>query len=258
MIETKGDTTIIRPTPGKWFTGAAIFLGLGVIVPSAALVFLLIALGFGAMASGKMTRLELSPQGLKSVKMGQARTYRWDDVEDFKIVSIRTSLFSSTKMLAFTRKDKKDTFMGKASKFFGGGTESVPFPGISPAQLSASIAGYQTRHMMFAKQGHQARDFGSTVPANPPKPQKQKGAIGFGRPDTSSTSQAAPEHAQTARPRPLSQAPAKPVFGRQSPSTPIRRAKPQAPKPTPRTKPKSDPLVEEGGWMRKRRDGTGF
>lgn len=238
MIETTDDKTIIRPSPKKWFTGAAIFLVLGLLMPSVAWFFLTMAVGFAAMASGKLTRLELSAQGLKSIKLGQTRCYRWEDVEDFKIVSIRTSLFSSTKMLAFSRKDKKDTFTGKASRFLGGGTESVSFSGATPAQISATIAGYQARHMMFGSEARQGSDFEAHSPAKPPQPQKPKGAIGFGRPETVNPHQTASSPTQ---------APAKPVFGRQSPSTPIRA-----------TKPKSDPLVEEGGWMRKRRDGTGF
>lgn len=258
MIETKGDTTIIRPTPKKWYTGAVILLVLGLWVPEAGRLMLLFGLACAGLASGKLASLELSPRGLTSKSLWKTRAYRWDDIEDLKIVSFRTSLFSSNKVLAFSRKDKKDTFSGKASRFFSGGTETVPITGIKPEALITCIGGYQTRHMMLGKQIQQGRDFGSTAPANPPKLQTAKGAIGFGRPETSNTSEAAVRTAQTARPQPLPKAPAKPVFGRQSPSTPVQRNKSHVPKPAQHTKPKANPLVEEGGWMRKRRDGTGF
>ena len=245
MIEAKNDTTIIRPTPGKWFTGAAILLLLGLAVPSAGWAFLLFALICAGLGSGKMARLELSPQGIKSQNLWKTRTYAWNEVEDFKIVTFRTSLFSSSKMLAFSRKDKKDTLYGKASTFFGGGTETVPLIGIKPDELMTSIGGYLARNTIFGDHIQQGHDFGiGGAPANPPKPQKTKGDIGFGR----------PEPARSAPP----QATPKPVFGRQSPSTPIKRTAKPTPAPTPRAKPKSDPLVEEGGWMRKRRDSTGF
>ncbi len=245
MIETKNDTTIIRPTPAKWYTGAAILLLLGLILPSVGWICLLFALTCAGLGSGKMGRLELSPQGIKTQNLWKIRTYAWNEVDDFKIATIRTGLFSSRKMLAFSRKDKKDTLYGKASTFFGGGTESVPIIGIKPDELMTSIGGYLARNTIFGDHIQQSHDFGKGgAPANPPKPQKTQGDIGFGRPNP-------------ARPAPPQAAP-KPVFGRQSPSTPAKRATKPAPAPTPRVKPKSDPLVAEGGWMRKRRDSTGF
>jgi len=251
MIETNGDVTTIRPTPRKWYTGAAIFLMIGLMIPDAAWIFLVIALLFAGLASGKLQNLELSSQGIKSRQMWKTRQYAWSDLEDFKIVSYRTSLFTSTKMLAFTRKDKKDTFSGKASRFFGGGTDTLPLVGISPDEMMACIGGYQARAHMMTQLGAKQGGFGSSS-RSAPTPQKaksaDKGSIGFGRPETAKKPISRPAAANVNRPAPRPKADT-PVFGRQSPSTPT-------PKPARRKAPSSDPLVQEGGLFRKRRDAS--
>ncbi|MEO9970222.1 MAG: hypothetical protein ABJG15_10470 [Hyphomonadaceae bacterium] len=250
MIETQGDTTTIRPTPWKWYTGAAIAILLGLssaggVGMGTSVLLLAVALFSAGMGSGKLQNVELSARGIKSRNMWKTRSYAWSDIEDFKIVSIRTSLFSSSKMLAFSRKDKKESFTGKASRFLAGGTESLPISGISPQELMASIGGYQARAYMSDQIGQTGSDFApaSTQPSAP-RPAASDGPIGFGR------SEAPAKSAPVRAPRPAAK-PAPVTFGRQSPSTPKA-------KPAQRKAPTSDPLVKEGGLFRKRRDVSGF
>ena len=249
MIETNGDVTLIKPTPWKWYTGAVIAMLLwlssagevGMWTSSALFFVTLFAAGMG---SGKLQNIELSARGIKSRNLWKTRSYAWSDVEDFKIVSIRTSLFTSNKMLAFSRKDKKDSFTGKASRFLAGGTESLPISGISPKELMATIGGYQARAVLGNQMGSRPADFGTPAskPATPAST-ASTGPIGFGRSEP-----AAPRQKTAARP---AQKPAPVTFGRQSPSTPQS-------KPARRKAPTSDPLVQEGGLFRKRRDASGF
>ena len=257
MIETQGDTTIIKPTPWKWYTGAAIAMllglwsagGVGMVTSTVLLLVTLFSLGMG---SGKLQNIELSPRGIKSRSLWKTRSYAWSDIEDFKIISIRTSLFTSNKMLAFSRKDKKDSFTGKASRFFAGGTESLPISGISPEELMASIGGYQARAFLANQMGARQTDFGaaSSKPAAPIR-DASASPIGFGRSEPASPPhKTAPNPAQKPAARPA-QKPAPVTFGRQSPSTPKT-------KPVVRKAPPSDPLVQEGGLFRKRRDVSGF
>lgn len=242
MIETHGDLTVIRPTPHKWYTGAAVTLLLGLVIPGAGIIMFPCALLFAGLASGNLQSLELSPQGIKANNLWKTRSYRWDDVENFQVMSQRTSLFSSTKHLAFTRKDKKDTFEGKATRLLIGGTETVPLSGISTEEMMACIGGYLARAEVMPQSAGRGGDFGTlrapaAAPVKPKNKPSDADAIGFGRPASSGTPPKAAE----------------PVFGRQSPSKPIPRSQPQR-----RKAPTSDPLVQEGGLFRKRRDISGF
>ena len=54
------------------------------------------------------------------------RQYEWNDVEDFGVRVIRSGILVTNRMITFSRKDKKKTLLGKASRLLAGGTEVMP------------------------------------------------------------------------------------------------------------------------------------
>ena len=203
-IKTENGVTTLTPTAWKWVLGgiAIIFMlpGLGLIVGG---IFFLVA-------GGVLQRLELSKEGIKIRNWFSTKSYRWEEITDFRVYKVKSGLITAANMVSFTHVNKEGTMMGKAAKLLAGGTHSIPAVGMKAQKLVQLMQAY--------KLGYVPEDSPSSDVAPPllaPQPQ--------GVPAQQSRQAVPPPRAVPATPRTQS-APSKPAasFGnKRKPSKPL-------------------------------------
>lgn len=203
-IKTENGVTTLTPTAWKWFVGGAaiIFMvpGFGLIVGG---IFFLVG-------AGVLQRLVLSKDGIKVRNWWSARTYRWEEITDFRVYKVKSGLITAASMVSFTHVNKEGTMMGKAAKFLAGGTHSIPAVGMKAQKLIQLMQAY--------KLGYVPEDSPASEAAPPlltPQPQ--------GVPTQRPAPKAPPPRAIPATPRAQTK-PSKPAanFGnKRKPSTPL-------------------------------------
>ena len=203
-IKSENGVTTLTPTAWKWFLGGVVIIfmlpGLGLIVGG---VFFLVG-------AGVLQRLVLSKEGIKIRNWFSAKTYRWEEITDFRVHKVKSGLITAANMVSFTHVDKEGTMMGKAAKLLVGGTHSIPAVGMKAQKLIQLMQAY--------KLGYVPEDSPASEMAPPlltPQPQ--------GVPSQPSRQKTPPPRAIPATPRAQSK-PAKPAasFGnKRKPSTPL-------------------------------------
>ena len=140
-IKTEGGVTVLTPTAWKWYVAAAFTFFL---FPPFSLA---IALFFILTGAGVTQRLTLSRDGIKIRNMFSDKSYRWDEMEDFRIYKVKSGLFTAANMVSFTHSNQQGTMMGKAAKLLAGGTHSIPAVGMKPQKLIQIMMAYKTGHV---------------------------------------------------------------------------------------------------------------
>ena len=141
-IKTEGGVTVLTPTAWKWYVAAAFTFFL---FPPFSLA---IALFFILTGAGVTQRLTLSRDGIKIRNMFSDKSYRWDEMEDFRIYKVKSGLFTAANMVSFTHSNQQGTMMGKAAKFLVGGTHSIPAVGIKAQKLVLLMQAYKGGHVI--------------------------------------------------------------------------------------------------------------
>ena len=136
-IVTENGVTTLTPTGWKWFTGAAVLFFL--VPPFGAVI----ALVFILTGAGVLQRLTLSKDGIKIRNWFSEKTYAWNEIGDFRIQKVKSSVFTAANMVSFTHANKEGTMMGKAAKLLVGGTHSIPAVGVKPQKLIQIMQAYQ-------------------------------------------------------------------------------------------------------------------
>lgn len=140
-VKTENGVTTLTPTAWKWFAGAgASFLfvpGFGV----------LLALFFALMGAGVLQRLTLGHDGVTIRNGFSTKSYRWDDIGDFRTRKIKSGVITAANMVSFTHAKKEGTALGKAAKFLAGGTHSVPAVGMPAKRLALLMQAYKAGHV---------------------------------------------------------------------------------------------------------------
>ena len=214
-IKTENGVTTLTPTAWKWFLGgtANIFMvpGFGLIIGG---IFFLVG-------AGVLQRLELSKDGIKVRNWWSAKTYRWEEITDFRVYKVKSGLITAANMVSFTHVNKEGTMMGKAAKFLAGGTHSIPAVGMKAQKLIQLMQAYK---LGYVPEDSPASDVAS--PLLTPQPQ--------GARNQRAKPKAPPPRAIPATPR-TQTVPSKPAanFGNKRKS--------------------STPLVQEGGGLFGRR-----
>ncbi|MEL6692372.1 MAG: hypothetical protein AAFQ12_04980 [Pseudomonadota bacterium] len=136
-VKTENGITTLTPTAWKWILGgvAIIFMlpGFGLIVGG---IFFLVAAGI-------LQRLELSKDGIKIRNWWSAKTYRWEEITDFRVYKVKSGLITAANMVSFTHVNKEGTMLGKAAKFLAGGTHSIPAVGMKAPKLIQLMQAYK-------------------------------------------------------------------------------------------------------------------
>jgi len=140
-VKTKDGVTTLTPTAWKWFAGAAAAF---LLVPGFGFI---LAVFFVLTGAGVLQRVELSPDGLKLRNWWSEKSYRWDDIGDFRTRKIKSGLITAANMVSFTHVNKEGTAMGKAAKFLAGGTHSIPAVGMPAKRLALLMQAYKAGHV---------------------------------------------------------------------------------------------------------------
>lgn len=228
VTTVKGVTTI-TPTAWKWWVGA----GAGLIFVPAPFN-LLLAVFFGLMASGKLQRVVLTPDGISLRNWWQKKVYRWEDIGDFRVTKLKSGLITAATMVSFTHRNKEGTMLGKAAKLLAGGTHSVPTLGMKAKDMALLMTQY--------KAGYVPEDTAVAAVAATPAMAAAVPAMA-----------AAPARVSAAPQRPAL-APAMPCaprkgFGQKGVKAPARVAKVSA---------KQSPLVQDSRWRRRQTKSSPF
>lgn len=210
-VKTENGVTTLTPTAWKWFAGAAASF---LLVPGFGFI---LAVFFVLTGSGVLQRLSLSHDGLTVRNWWSEKSYKWDDIGDFRTRKIKSGVVTAANMVSFTHVNKEGTTMGKAAKYLAGGTHSVPAIGI-PAQRLALL-------MQAYKAGHVPADTALEV-AQPP--------VAFPAPTTRQSAKPAQPHAVPATPS-------------------ASRLKPRPVHKPALARKKATPLVQDGGGLFGRR-----
>lgn len=140
-VKTENGVTTLTPTAWKWFGAAAaaflFFPGFGFVL----------AVFFALTGAGVLQRVTLSPQGVKVRNWWSEKSYRWQDIGDFRTRKIKSGLITAANMVSFTHVNKEGTAMGKAAKFLAGGTHSIPAIGMPAKRLALLMQAYQAGHV---------------------------------------------------------------------------------------------------------------
>ena len=211
-VKTENGVTTLTPTAWKWFAGAAATL---FFVPGFGFF---IAVFFALTGAGVLQRISLTHDGVTVRNYWSTKSYRWDDIGDFRTRKIKSGLITAANMVSFTHADKEGTAMGKAAKFLAGGTHSIPSVGMPAKRLALLMQAYKAGHIPADTADLAA----AQAPAPVPIPVKQTT-----RPKAPPPTAVATTTAIRAKPKP------------QRKSTPLR--------------PKSTPLVQDGGGLFGRR-----
>jgi hypothetical protein len=140
-VKTENGVTTLTPTAWKWFSSAAaaflFFPGFGFFIA----VFLALT------GAGVLQRVALSADGLKVRNWWSEKSYRWDEIGDFRTRKIKSGLITAANMVSFTHANKEGTTMGKAAKFLAGGTHSIPAVGMPAKRLALLMQAYKAGHI---------------------------------------------------------------------------------------------------------------
>ena len=140
-VKTENGVTTLTPTAWKWFAGAAAAF---FFVPGFGFF---IAVFFALSGAGVLQRISLTHQGVTLRNWWSTKSYRWDDIGDFRTRKIKSGLITAANMVSFTHVDKEGTTMGKAAKFLAGGTHSIPAVGIPAKRLALLMQAYKAGHV---------------------------------------------------------------------------------------------------------------
>lgn len=201
-VTTQAGVTTLTPTAWKWYVGAGLMGSLWLPISSMpgaelnAYLALIVAVFLALHGRGTFSYLKLTPDGFEYRTFLTHKHYRWSEVTDFKLRTVRTSLFTSIKLIAFSRVDKAGSMYGKFSKLVAGGTESMPVIGMPGKKLGTLMMAYQNG---FVPDDTAATVPGATAPASTGSPARP----------------AVPQAPQTAYVKPAP-APGKPRFGTRS------------------------------------------
>ncbi len=214
-VTTQNGVTTLTPTAWKWFVAAAFTF---LILPGFGLV---LAVFFVLTGAGVLQRLTLSGDGIKIRNWWSEKSYRWEDIGDFRTRKIKSGLITAANMVSFTHVHKDGTMMGNAAKLLAGGTHSIPAVGMPGKKLAMLMQAYK-QGIVPADSAVEAAPSSAPLPA--PIPAKAAAA-------------------RTTSPRPRAM-PATRGATRKTPPPP--RKSFAAPK-------KSTPLVQDGGGLFGRR-----
>ena len=223
-IKTEGGVTVLTPTAWKWYVAAAFTFFL---FPPFSLA---IALFFILTGAGVTQRLTLSRDGIKIRNMFSDKSYRWDEMEDFRIYKVKSGLFTAANMVSFTHSNQQGTMVGKAAKFLVGGTHSIPAVGIKAQKLVLLMQAYKGGHVIADTPVEAATPVANVPALEAPLP-----------PVAAARTSKAPRAKPAAKPRAV-------------PATPRAQRKAATPKASFGTKGRSaTPLVQDGGGLFGRR-----
>ena len=213
-VKTENGVTTLTPTAWKWFAGAAASF---FFVPGFGFI---LAVFFALTGAGVLQRLSLSRDGITIRNWFSTKSYRWDEIGDFRTRKIKSGVITAANMVSFTHANKEGTAMGKAAKFLAGGTHSIPAVGMPAKRLALLMQAY--------KAGHVPADT-INLPQTPiPVPIPAKAAS-----RASALPRSVPATTSPARPKSVS--------------------KPQTARKSAPSRQKSAPLVQEGGGLFGRR-----
>lgn len=213
-VKTENGVTTLTPTAWKWFSGAAVSL---FFVPGFGLI---LAVFFALTGAGVLQRLSLTRDGITIRNWFSTKSYRWEDIGDFRTRKIKSGLITAANMVSFTHANKEGTAMGKAAKFLAGGTHSIPAVGIPPKRLALLMQAYKAGHVPVDTPAVTHAPAPVPIPAN-----LQSSANALSR--------SVPEATGPVRAKPVS--------------------KPRTAQRSERTRQKSAPLVQDGGGLFGRR-----
>ena len=223
-VTTSNGVTTLKPTAWKWFAGAG---GLFFLVPGFGA---LIALIFVLMGAGVLQNVTLSKDGVKVRNWFSAKSYAWDEIDDFRVYKVRSGLINAASMVSFTHALNEGSVIGRATKFLVGRTHSIPAIGM-PAQKLAQLM--QAYKLGFAPKDSVASGIG---------PAPQVSAI----PAPASRKQATP-------PRKPNKPSAGPIATRTPKKRPVERSNLASPRKS------ATPMVQEGGgWFGRRPSDSSF
>lgn len=140
-VKTENGVTTLTPTAWKWFAGAAAAF---FFVPGFGFF---IAVFFVLTGAGVLQRISLSRQGVTIRNWWSTKSYRWEDIGDFRTRKIKSGLITAANMVSFTHVNKEGTTMGKAAKFLAGGTHSIPAVGMPAKRLALLMQAYKGGHV---------------------------------------------------------------------------------------------------------------
>ena len=138
-VKTENGVTTITPTGWKWLTMAV----LSFFVP---LIGMFIALYCLAMASGKFSRLVLTPDTLTAYSWGTTDSHKWASIDSFHDREIRIRQIPVGKKNAFYYR-KDDTTLRLQTGRDRSARQSVPSIGMSSDDLMDMFEAYQRGHI---------------------------------------------------------------------------------------------------------------
>ena len=128
---------VLKSSRVKWFFvtfGGLVFVFGGFLMISSGdepakawlvtLFFAAVAL-IGLFQLIKPMTLELGPDGFVQRTMGRTMSYRWDEVSEFGVYTIRTRLIATNSFVNFTPLSKMDTKTAKVSRALTGGAAQL-------------------------------------------------------------------------------------------------------------------------------------
>lgn len=140
-VKTENGVTTLTPTAWKWFAGAA---GSFFLVPGFGFI---LAVFFALTGAGVLQRLALTHEGITVRNWWSEKSYRWDDIGDFRTRKVKSGVITAANMVSFTHANKEGTAMGKAAKFLSGGTHSIPAVGMPAQRLALLMQAYKAGHV---------------------------------------------------------------------------------------------------------------
>lgn len=140
-VKIENGVTTLTPTAWKWFAGAA---ALFFLVPGFGFI---LAVFFALTGAGVLQRLALTHEGITVRNWWSEKSYRWDDIGDFRTRKIKSGVITAANMVSFTHANKEGTAMGKAAKFLSGGTHSIPAVGMPAQRLALLMQAYKAGHV---------------------------------------------------------------------------------------------------------------
>ena len=147
-VKTENGVTTLTPTAWKWYLGAAcsfaVWLGVSdKSEPMFSVILLSVVAFFVVMGSGHLQKLILYPDRLELKSAFRSKSYRWDEMRDFRVNKIKSGLFTASTMIAFTHANQEGSLLAGAAKLLSGGTHSIPVIGMSAKQLATLMMAYQ-------------------------------------------------------------------------------------------------------------------
>jgi len=142
-IYISNGVTTIKPTAWKWYAGAGALALIAFVIPDYGWAWGLVALFLAAFGSGRLASLKLDRKGIYSKHMFGTKYYTWDAITDFRLMKVKSGLFTAATMVSFTKVSQQGSLYAKAAKFVSGGTHSLPAYGIKAKTLITLMTAYQ-------------------------------------------------------------------------------------------------------------------